>query len=171
MRLFVAVDPSPEAREHLRSAVAGLDGVRVTRPESWHVTLAFLGDVGASTATQLEPRLEAVAAAHPTVELCLAGSGLFGGTLWVGVRGDLVPLATDVAAAARACGISLEERPFRAHLTVARSDRGRRRTSQQRALASYSGPAWTCRKLRLVRSHLGSPVRHETVAAWSLGAG
>jgi 2'-5' RNA ligase len=171
MRLFVAVDPSPEAREHLRSAVSELDGLRFTRPENWHITLAFLGEVGASTTTQLEPQLESVAAAHPPVELCLAGAGAFGGTLWVGVRGDLAPLAMAVAAAARGCGIALETRGFQAHLTVARSDRGRRPTEQQRELSSYAGPAWTCRELRLVRSHLGTPVQHETVATWPLGAG
>ena len=49
MRLFVAIDIPDEARRVLSDAVAPLrdrhDGLRWTRPATWHLTLAFLGDL------------------------------------------------------------------------------------------------------------------------------
>ena len=47
MRLFVAVTPPPEALDELRSATADMRSARSelrwTRPDQWHLTLAFLG--------------------------------------------------------------------------------------------------------------------------------
>src|SRR3954471_18481719 len=44
-RLFVAVWPSPEACDHVRSLPRdGWVNVRWTTEDNWHVTLAFLGD-------------------------------------------------------------------------------------------------------------------------------
>ncbi|MDQ1687259.1 MAG: hypothetical protein QOK42_234, partial [Frankiaceae bacterium] len=41
MRLFVALDPSPEAVSHLVEALPSLDGLRPSQPDTWHITLVF----------------------------------------------------------------------------------------------------------------------------------
>ena len=169
MRLFVAVDPSVEAVAHLAAAL-DVGSARPTPMNTWHITLVFCGEVDASTAERLRQGLAGVASASAPVDLRLRGAGVFGAAMWVGVEGDLAGLARDAAAAAWDCGIGVEDRPFRGHLTVGRtSDRvlGRRWVGE---MAAYAGPAWQAAELRLVRSCLGrGPVRHETVESWRLG--
>lgn len=63
----------------------------------------------------------------------------------------------------------MEKRNFRAHLTLARARTPTDLGGRLSDLWSYDGPAWTARKLLLVRSTLGAEVRHETIAEWSLG--
>jgi RNA 2',3'-cyclic 3'-phosphodiesterase len=46
MRLFVAVWPDEATRERLSAMdLPGHNGVRLVRPEQWHITLRFLGEV------------------------------------------------------------------------------------------------------------------------------
>ena len=185
MRVFVAVGVPESARAELEAAVAGLrgrlDGVRWTAPDSWHLTLAFIGEVGEERLPRLAARLERAAARHPAHRLRLAGAGRFGDrALWAGVRGDvrtLGRLAQSAQAAARREGFPGEDRAFRAHLTLARSG-GRQRGDHGHgvdlrpavaALEGFEGTAWTVRRLLLMRSHLGGgPARYEELASWPL---
>jgi 2'-5' RNA ligase len=107
--------------------------------------------------------------------LRLTGGGRFGTprrpqVMWVGLDGDVRPLTTlaqGLADAARALGLPVEERPFRAHLTV-----GRWRPRQPAdgtlpsLLADYRGPEWRVTELRLLESHLGPSPTYETLAEW-----
>jgi 2'-5' RNA ligase len=128
MRLFVAVTPPRPVVLELRAALLTLPHdnprVRWCRPETWHVTLAFLGEVPADGLLDLTERLGRAAARNTPMELALAGGGHFGGrTLWTGVQGDrdrLGRLAESVTSVARRCHIKVDERPFRPHLTLAR---------------------------------------------------
>jgi 2'-5' RNA ligase len=118
----------------------------------------------------------AVAGAAP-MTLRLAGAGRFGSrrrptVCWAGVAGDvegLTALAGRLAGAAGAVGLPVEDRPFRAHLTL-----GRWRPGQEAdgdlpdRLAGYRGPAWPVREVVLWRSHLGPEPRYERVTAWDL---
>lgn len=128
MRLFVAVIPPRPVVLELRAALTTLPhgdpALRWCRPETWHVTLAFLGDVPEDALDDLKERLGRAAARNTPMELALAGGGHFGGrTLWTGVQGDrdrLGRLAESVNSVARRCHIKVDERPFRPHLTLAR---------------------------------------------------
>lgn len=128
MRLFVAVIPPRPVVLELRAALTTLPhgdpALRWCRPETWHVTLAFLGDVPEDALDDLKERLSRAAARNTPMELALAGGGHFGGrTLWTGVQGDrdrLGRLAESVNSVARRCHIKVDERPFRPHLTLAR---------------------------------------------------
>jgi 2'-5' RNA ligase len=128
MRLFVAVIPPRPVVLELRAALTTLPhgdpALRWCRPETWHVTLAFLGDVPEDALEDLKERLGRAAARNTPMELALAGGGHFGGrTLWTGVQGDrdrLGRLAESVNSVARRCHIKVDERPFRPHLTLAR---------------------------------------------------
>lgn len=178
MRLFVALDlPGPVRADlaaevdRLRAAAPG--GLRWPAPERWHLTVAFLGDVDDARRTALLPRLARVAGRHPAMRLQVSGGGRFDGrVLWAGLDGEAVALthlAASVAAQARHAGIPVEERPFRAHLTLARSDRPRDLRPLVEQVMRYRGPAWTADEVLLVSSVLGPAPAHQVIARWPLG--
>jgi RNA 2',3'-cyclic 3'-phosphodiesterase len=180
MRLFVALVPPADALDELAAAVDALratPGLRWTRPEQWHVTLAFLAEVDERTREALTPRLERVAHRHAPPTLALAGGGRFGRqVLWTRVDGDraaLRRLADAVRAAARRCGLPFDARPCRPHLTLARA-RGPATdlAPLAAALDGFAGRPWSASDLHLVRSVLGAgpgrTAHHEPVASWPL---
>lgn len=132
MRLFVAVIPPRPVVLELRAALTTLPhdnpGLRWCRPGTWHITLAFFGDVPEDSLADLKDRLGRAAARNTPMELALTGGGHFGGrTLWTGVQGErdrLGRLAESVNSVARRCHIKVDERPFRPHLTLARVRHG-----------------------------------------------
>jgi 2'-5' RNA ligase len=116
-------------------------------------------------------------AATPATSLQLAGAGRFGSrrrpaVCWAGLAGDvgeLTALAGRLAGAARGVGLPVEDRPFRAHLTVGRWRPGRPADGElPERLAGYAGPVWPVTEVVLWRSHLGADARYERVAAWPL---
>jgi 2'-5' RNA ligase len=184
MRLFVALLPPEDVLAELRTAVRGLrgmpgaDGLRWTEEAGWHLTLAFLGEVGEGLLDGLEERLERAGRRYGPYGVRLSGGGRFGdAVLWAGVDADLVPLARAVAAAARRAGVTMnDEHRFHAHLTLARGRRnGTRLRPFAEALASYEGREWTADSVALVRSHpptpgvRGAQPRYETLRTWPLG--
>ncbi|HEU5034771.1 MAG TPA: RNA 2',3'-cyclic phosphodiesterase [Mycobacteriales bacterium] len=181
MRLFAAVVPPAAALDHLEDALreVALDRLRPVPRHQWHLTVAFFGEVPERVADDLAERLGRVAARTEPLSLRLRGGGTFpkqaarARQLWVGVDAggdELARLADRAAAAGRRCGLPMEDRPFRAHLTLGRARRGvEDLTDAVAALSSYDGSPWAVRTLRLVRSTLGAQVRHETWHEWPLG--
>jgi 2'-5' RNA ligase len=114
-------------------------------------------------------------AGTPPMTLRIAGGGRFGSlrrpqVAWAGLDGDVAPLsdlAVRLATVARVLRLPVEDRPFRAHLTLGR---WRPRQSADGALtdrlAGYRGPAWPVTEVRLLESRLGPDPRYDTVAAW-----
>ncbi|MDF3293477.1 RNA 2',3'-cyclic phosphodiesterase [Streptomyces silvisoli] len=187
MRLFVALWPSQEALRDLDRAENRLRAAPDARNLRWagegghHLTLAFLGEVPEESLPDLTARLERAARRHAPLPLRLAGGGRFGDrTLWVGVEGDvrgLGHLADSLAAGARRAGVEMEDRPFRAHLTLARG-RPHRHTALRpftELLTDFSSHEWTADHIDLVRSHppaAGTPgahPRYEVLHRWPLG--
>lgn len=112
------------------------------------------------------------------MNLQLAGGGRFGSlrrpqVIWTGLDGDvaaLVELAERLRGAVRRLGLPVEDRPFRAHLTLGRWRPGRPADgSLARRLAGYRGPAWPVAEVRLIESHLGRDARYEPIAGWPVG--
>lgn len=180
MRLFIAVTPPGEVVEALRTATAGLrelaPDLRWTRPEQWHLTLVFLGEVGDDVTRELARRLSRAAARHRPLALALGGGGRFGHrVLWTGVQGDrdgLRRLADSAGAAARRSRLPVEHRPYRPHLTLARADGGTDLRPLVERLARWQGSPWVATRLHLVRSRLGAgpdaSALHEPIAGWPL---
>jgi 2'-5' RNA ligase len=192
MRLFVAAYPPAEACDDLERrladlhvAVAASRGVntRLARRETWHVTLAFLGEVDEARGPDAAAAIERAAGAWRAagsgpLRLALAGGGRFGRgrftVLWVGVDGDreaLVRLSRQVRRELKRDRLPYDDRPLKPHLTIARpADRLDRAAveSDRAALAGYRGPIWPVRSVELVRSHLGPKPSYEHVAAWPL---
>ncbi|MEU2612881.1 RNA 2',3'-cyclic phosphodiesterase [Micromonospora sp. NPDC007271] len=192
MRLFVAVYPPRPAIDDLAAQVSRLRigaasaagiNVRLADPANAHLTLAFLGDVAEDRLVDVESTLGLAAETFRggrdgALQLRLGGGGSFGRgrftVLWVDVQGDLHGLAT----LARLIRFGLhraqlphDEKPFRAHLTIARpGDRIDRADvmADREALHAYLGPEWPATELVLVRSHPGPHPTHARLSAWPL---
>ncbi len=99
------------------------DGLRWPVPESWHVTLQFLGD---ASPEQFDCTVAGLRKLHlPSVPVWLEGLGCFdrSGIFFAGVRltPELLSLQKRVTAATRLCGFIPEARPYQPHITLARS--------------------------------------------------
>lgn len=179
-RLFVALIPPRVALDKLDEAVAPLRAdlptLRWTRPETWHLTLAFLGAVEPRAIDALVERFDRVACRHDPIELAVTGAGRFGHeVLWAGVSGDresLRRLADSVRAAARRSGVEVESRPYRGHITLARGTSAIDLRPLVERLRRFIGSPWTAAELYLVDSQLGAgpgrTARYETRERWPL---
>ena len=134
MRLFTAIDLDDEAREavaalqwRLVRRVGERSSVRWTKPEQMHLTLVFIGEADEALAARV------IAAVHPTPSLprfdvSFEGVGVFPPrgaprVLWLGVRAgarEMEGLQREFTDRLERIGVSLERRPFHAHLTLAR---------------------------------------------------
>jgi 2'-5' RNA ligase len=97
------------------------DGLRWTAPESWHITLQFLGNT---------PEYACIVARvgelqSSPVPVQLEGLGFFerAGVFFAGVKltAELGTLQQRVTAATGHCGFIPETRPYHPHITLARS--------------------------------------------------
>ncbi|MGH3206689.1 MAG: RNA 2',3'-cyclic phosphodiesterase, partial [Trebonia sp.] len=161
MRLFVGLAPSAAALDDLDAACAplreGRDDLRWTSRELWHVTLAFLGEVGEDRLDRLVPRLERAARRHPVFGLSLADAGAFpslarANVLWGGLAGDrkaLGELAMSVSAGARRAGAPApdEGRRYRPHVTLARCRTPADVRTIVDDLSGYQGPTWAVEEI------------------------
>ena len=103
-----------------------LPRARWTRPDRWHLTLKFLGEVAAPVldelATALAPRLRGLGA----VSIRLGGTGFFPSqarprVAWVGGAADgAESIVATVEREAEAAGFPRERRPWSIHVTQAR---------------------------------------------------
>jgi 2'-5' RNA ligase len=109
---------------------AGLRDVRWVRLEGLHLTLVFIGPVPPDRVEGIGEAVRAAAAGARAGAGALRGAGTFPEhgrprTLWIGVSEGhdvLDALAGRMPPVLSAAGKPLDDRPFRAHLTVARSD-------------------------------------------------
>ena len=180
MRLFVAIALAHRLTAQLQRACARLrthgDGLRWSAPESWHITLQFLGNASEEQFACLQARLAEVRALPVPVRLGELGIFERAGVLLVKVRptSELLELQQRIAAATGKCGFAPEERPYQPHITLARArDKdGRRQLTMLKAQAG-SDPefaAFTAQEFLLYESHLGEGgSRYEVRARVGLG--
>lgn len=124
-RLFVALDPPESVRAALIALRADLSGARWSAPEQMHLTLVFLGGVDEARVTGIETALADVTSGPITVALerleafpnRRAPHVL---VARVAASPALLGLQMQIARGLGTVGITLETRPFRPHLTLAR---------------------------------------------------
>ncbi len=167
--MFVAVVPPADVLEDLEEFVGprrDASPFRWTRPEGWHLTMAFMADVPDRSVDDLLERLGRAAAKRRPMTLALAGAGAFPSVprakvLYAAVEGapddleELRRLSVGARAAATKAGAPSDGARFRAHLTLARINRPVEATRWLRALSTYRSRAFTVDEVRLVESHLG----------------
>jgi 2'-5' RNA ligase len=178
MRLFVAVDVPATARRALSTAITPLrqrhDGLRWARAASWHITLAFLGEVSVGGRIRAVNALHRATAWATPCPVTLTGRlGRFGDrVLWAALEPDddsLRMLVDDIRRELEASGLPVDDRPFRAHLTLARGRRGQT-MPRQRTLAAPGLPCrWLVATVVLMSSRPGQRNGYRTIATWPLG--
>jgi 2'-5' RNA ligase len=149
VRLFLAVNLSPEVRRAIAEAVAPL---RAIAPElSWvkeeqlHLTVKFLGEQPEEMASKVASALRDVGARNRVIDAEVGGIGAFPNfrrprVVWIGVTPEpkLELLHHDVESTCESLGLPVEGKPFRPHLTLARV---RPRASDARTLRELSRAA------------------------------
>lgn len=127
MRLFVGIPLGASTMDELLAVTSRLrssgDGLRWTTPESWHITLQFLGNVTQEQAECVVAGLHKLQ--RPPLSIWLEQLGCFDRTgvffAGVGVSPELLLLQEQVLATTAHCGIASESRPYQPHITLARS--------------------------------------------------
>jgi 2'-5' RNA ligase len=191
-RLFVGVPLPEDAASVIREVVDevramplpdGARDVRWVRLDGLHLTLRFLGPTAESVVAPTSAAVDIVAsdAAGP-IPIELAGSGTFPPgrrprTLWIGISDGverLSELAAATEAALVAAGWQPDGRPFRPHLTLARSDGvAAGRMVADRLAASMADRRIACSidRIGLFESLTGGgPARYVPVTLRALGA-
>jgi 2'-5' RNA ligase len=184
MRLFVGISLADAVVRELAVVVARLrspiptppvGGLRWTAPESWHITLQFLGETAPEQYECLATRLGEVRAAPVAVQLGHLGFFDRAGVLYVdaGLTHGLAALEQLVVAATSRCGFVAEKQPFHPHITLARA-KGHGRGAELRELrgkirSQPSFTRFTAREFLLYQSHLGpSGSKYEVKARFGL---
>jgi RNA 2',3'-cyclic 3'-phosphodiesterase len=190
-RLFVALDPDEAVRAGVAAAVAGLrlatgpagGALRFGDPATIHLTLRFLGEVAEARVGSVAAAVAAAAAEHRPLSLEVRGAGAFPSprrarVVWLGLGGDLAPLAALAAGLDRhlaPLGFAAEGRPFTPHLTVARARTPGGAHGLAAALEAASAAMvpvpWRAGALTLFESHLErTGARHLPLLRAPLGA-
>lgn len=129
MRTFIALE-LPEAFEDevadLARQLSGTVSGRFMKRETYHLTLAFLGEIGEAESREVIAVLDEVAGACDAVALQPTGLGTFGRprdcTLWLGLAqtDELMTLADELRTQLDKRGIAYDRKAFRPHITLAR---------------------------------------------------
>jgi 2'-5' RNA ligase len=187
VRVFLAVPADPpwveSARELVTRLKPTLPRASWTRPEAWHLTLAFLGEIDAKTtddfAAAMSPSFPAAAGGEltETVAVLFPPRGR-PRVLGIGFQGSAVleslrRLADAAGAAARVLGIPFRNRAFHPHVTLARvrdpwpkEPVEKFRTEAQ----AWPFPPWLVRSCVLYGSRLDpAGAVHTPLRQWELG--
>jgi RNA 2',3'-cyclic 3'-phosphodiesterase len=172
MRLFIGIPLASEVVKTLqrisRSLQSADDNLRWTSPETWHITLQFLGETPIEKYHCVVQHLSEIKA--QAVPVWLHGTGFFdrAGVFFAGVNvsPELRLLERLVVAATAKCGIVAEDRPYRPHVTLARAkgDHGARalRKLKTQVKSNLEFPSFPAHEFLLFESFLGpAGARHE----------
>ena len=186
-RLFVAVPVADDVREAVAALMRELAGApieqRALGQPRWvsvgglHLTLRFLGATPNERIPELSGALTAVARGVEPFRIELGGGGAFPSpahprVLWIGVASgepQLAQLSERLNDELSGYGWPRDERPFNAHLTLARTDGVPGSDVRARRLIELAHDVrlgWQADDLVLYRSHIGrGPSQYEIVAS------
>ena len=129
MRAFIALELPADFADDTAAAAGrlstSLEGRFLDR-STYHLTLAFLGDIDDAEASRAMDALDVACAGSAPVSLAPDGLGKFGrpadATLWLGVAPDpaLQALAERVREELTARDVPFDPKPFRPHITLGR---------------------------------------------------
>jgi 2'-5' RNA ligase len=169
MRLFVGINLPKKQRTRIHRAVRGLRDdplpVRWIDPDSYHVTLKFLGEVRRTAVEDVQGVLDRVAETTRAFSTCIGGFGAFPTVrrprvIWVGLQAtpEFRCMKQDLEWAMGEIGFEAETRAFHPHVTLGRADdaggAGAFRGLDQRLADLDFGTDIKVHTLDLMRSHL-----------------
>jgi len=124
-RLFIALPVPEEISDELVTLQSGVPDARWVQAENFHVTLCFAGAVQGGTMRDLEEELSDIAG--PPFPVVIVGVEQFSSgkqpkalVAQIARNDRLDWLQQKVSRVARDCGIEVERRKFRPHVTLAR---------------------------------------------------
>ncbi len=132
VRAFVAL-PLPEATLRTigklqQELATALPGVRWVKPETIHLTLAFLGDIAEDSLDKLGSSMLSIGGLLPPVTAAISGVGAFPSrsrprVVWLGLDGGhaLTQIHKALVTELNTLQLQVENRPFVPHLTLGRS--------------------------------------------------
>jgi len=187
LRLFLAIPIPEDVRAELQTVQRHLQpfspprAVRWARPEQFHLTLAFLGNVPAGRTDALIQAVRPICAATSPLRLKANDVGFFPGAssprvFWVAIsdRDGLLPgLQRQLAAAVLPFAQNQEARPFASHVTLARLEKFDRRAAEKfvagaKVFENKTFGEWTAAGVELVRSQLlPSGAQHEAIEVFN----
>lgn len=132
MRLFIALRPPKKERTRIYRAIQVLREkdypVHWIDLENFHLTMKFLGNIGAEQVKLIEAAMSKVASQTRAFSINLAGLGAFPSIryprlIWLGIvaSADLRGLKQDLEWALADCGFLSETREFHPHITLGRA--------------------------------------------------
>lgn len=166
MRLFLAVELPAPLRQSLARLRVSLDPdgsrARWVRPESLHLTLAFLGEVDSERVESIQHALTAIRSEQ--IHIVVQGVGFFPNirsprVLWVGIVSEgLQAVVVGIRQRLVEIGFPREARAFLPHLTLARAGRkgtiGRTLVEAAIRLSETEFGSFSANRVCLFRSHL-----------------
>src|SRR2546421_5397883 len=128
MRLFVAVPLPDDVARAASNLLPDLPGLRRVSPELMHLTLAFLGATPSERLADVIAATTAAATGTGTFVASVDRAGRFPErgrprVVWLGIgpgAEGLVAMAQQVRASLTEQRITFDDKPFRAHVTLAR---------------------------------------------------
>ena len=189
-RLFVALAVPDDVKDKMEAARADLRrvlpdrNVRWARPEQFHLTLRFLGDVEVGRAEALTEAIRAACAGFGALHLRAERIGCFPErgyprVVWVGVRDEaeqLPRLQQRVESATAGFTSQAKEERFTGHLTLGRI-KGIKQPEAEALGKATAGMAgrffgqWTACQIELMRSELlPQGAQHTSLASIALAA-
>jgi len=173
LRLFLAIAVPPEVRAEIARAQSQLQRhappgvIRWTKPEQFHVTLKFLGDVPAEQVAGLEQSAAPVCAGFAPLKLSARGIGFFPNegkprVIWAGADdgpGEMAELFRQLDEALRWLAPAEKPERFSGHITLGRFKPGRHGSLEDlmkrvAMLRDQLFGEWQAGAVELVRSEL-----------------
>ena len=170
IRAFLTIEPTEdilqkisEVQEKLKREISGR--ISWTKPQGQHLTLKFFGDISREDVKNICSAIQNSITSESPLSLKIEKLGVFPDArrprvLWCGTTGDVERLSVlqkkldnDFAK----IGFPAEDRPFKAHLTLARIKDPRELTGMSEALTKHSAFAageFISRNLILFQSNL-----------------
>jgi len=170
IRAFLALEPPENVlqeisrlQEKLKREISGR--ISWTRPQGQHLTLKFFGDISKEDIHNISSAVQKRTVSEQKLNLKIEKIGVFPEArkprvLWCGITGDaekLINLQKKLDSDFAAIGFPAEDRPFKAHLTLARIKDPRETTGINEALKKYgafTAGEFTGDKLFLFQSNL-----------------
>ena len=172
IRAFLAIEPPEDIlqkisvlQEKLRREIS--DRISWTKPEGQHLTLKFFGDISQEDVSKICAAVQKRIVLETNLNLKVEKLGVFPDVrrprvLWCGVSGDVERLSVlqkKIDSDLAAIGFPVEDRPFRAHLTLGRIKASHDLTGISTALTrhgTFAAGELICNELVLFQSKLSS---------------
>jgi 2'-5' RNA ligase len=127
MRLFLGIPLAAPVITELSALSVQIhspdDGLRWSAPDTWHITLQFLGNTSQDQYACIVARLHELRSTLISIQLESLGFFERAGIFFVGVRptSELIRLQQKVTATTAHCGFISEAHPYHPHITLARN--------------------------------------------------